>query len=209
MIFLKYDSRFMVGLRRLVDYAFLGLLWILASVPVITFGAATTAALLTAEITIQKDEGKMLTTFWEWFRKEFKEATILWLIQLPLLGIAAMNVWLVYNSQLSAVPRALIYVASGVIFCWIQLWFGYLSKFEDTVKTILGNTLRITLANLGSALLLGVLALAALTGTAALTLIMPPLAILVPGAYLLSCTAVFRKVFAPFLPKSEPEASGV
>lgn len=208
MNFLKYDSRFMVGLRRLVDYAFLGLLWILASVPVITFGAATTAALLTAEITIQKDEGKMLTTFWEWFRKEFKEATILWLIQLPLLCIAAMNVWLVYNSQLSAVPRALIYVASGVIFCWIQLWFGYLSKFEDTVKTILGNTLRITLANLGSALLLGVLALAALTGTAALTLIMPPLAILVPGAYLLSCTAVFRKVFAQFLPKSEPEASG-
>lgn len=207
MNFLKYDSRFMVGLRRLVDYICLGLLWMLASVPVITFGAATTAALLTAEINIRADEGKMTATFWKWFRKEFKEATILWLIQLPLLGITAMNVWLVYGSQLSAVPRALIYIASGVIFCWMQLWFGYLSKFEDTVKTILGNTLRIALANLSNSLLLGILALAALAGAAVLTLIMPPIALLVPGAYLMSCTAIFRKIFAQFLPSSEPAAS--
>lgn len=194
----------MVGLRRLVDYVCLGLLWMLASVPIITFGAATTAALLTVEINIRKEEGKMMATFWKWFRKEFKEATILWLIQLPLLGIAVINVWLVHNSQLAAVPQALTYGASGVIFCWIQLWFGYLSKFEDNIKTILSNTLRIALASLGSVLLLGVIALAALAGAAVLTLIMPPIAVLVPGAYLVSCTSVLRKIFAQFLPKSEP-----
>jgi len=54
MKFLNYDSPFMTGLRRGIDYICLGLLWMLASVPVITFGAATTGLLQTAEVAIDR-----------------------------------------------------------------------------------------------------------------------------------------------------------
>ena len=49
MNFLKYDSPFMKKLNMIVDYFLLGLLWLVTSIPVITFGAATTAAFFTAE----------------------------------------------------------------------------------------------------------------------------------------------------------------
>lgn len=63
MNFLKYDSPFMKKLNMIVDYFLLGLLWLVTSIPVITFGAATTAAFFTAEKSIHKENGKMLSTF--------------------------------------------------------------------------------------------------------------------------------------------------
>ena len=58
-----YDSPFMTGLRKLVNYVFVGILWVIASLPVITFGAATTAMFYTTENTVRKDDEKLLSTF--------------------------------------------------------------------------------------------------------------------------------------------------
>lgn len=46
MNFLKPGSPAMEHLQRAYDYFVLGLLWLLASVPILTFGAATTAMLI-------------------------------------------------------------------------------------------------------------------------------------------------------------------
>jgi len=44
MKFLRYDSPLMNKLRLLTDYMLVGLLWVIASIPVFTWGAATSAA---------------------------------------------------------------------------------------------------------------------------------------------------------------------
>ena len=193
----------MIGISHLVDYMWLGLLWAIASLPVITFGAATTAMLITAELSIKNDGGKVFTTFWTRFRREFKEATILWLIQVPLLIVVAVNIWVTYLFQFSTVISVLVYAVSAGVFCWLQLWFGYLSKFEDNVRCVLKNTLYIALGKLVYALLLGVLAVAALIALVLLPVLMPPLVLLVPGIYIIFCTAIQRKIFSPFIPHND------
>jgi len=80
----SYNNPFLTVLRRLVDYFLVGLLWVVASVPVITGGAALTAALQTIQTSIRKDEGHIVKTFWRQFRAEFKQATLLWLLTLIL-----------------------------------------------------------------------------------------------------------------------------
>lgn len=200
---LKNDSPLMIGISHLVDYMWLGLLWAIASLPVITFGAATTAMLITAELSIKNDGGKVFTTFWTRFRREFKEATILWLIQVPLLIVVAVNIWVTYLFQFSTVISVLVYAVSAGVFCWLQLWFGYLSKFEDNVRCVLKNTLYIALGKLVYALLLGVLAVAALIALVLLPVLMPPLVLLVPGIYIIFCTAIQRKIFSPFIPHND------
>ena len=69
MRFLNVNSPFMKYLNKLIDYMGVGILWIVFCVPVFTGGAATTAALLTVEISVRKEEGKILATFWKWFRR--------------------------------------------------------------------------------------------------------------------------------------------
>ena len=54
MNILRYDNFIMTGISRFADYVCLGILWIIASIPVITFGAAATAAIQTAENVIFK-----------------------------------------------------------------------------------------------------------------------------------------------------------
>ena len=211
MKFLSYDSPFMVAVRKLVDYALVGFLWIVSCIPIFTYGVATTAALQTAEIAIRKDEGPIWVTFWKRFRMEFKEATLLMLLWLPIQCFVVTNIWLVSKIQLSSGMQVLIYLSSGVLFCWSQLWFGYLSKFDDPIRVILGNTFRMILCNIGRTLLLLFISVIHITVAVMLLFLMPPLLMLVPGSYLLSYAAVIRKIFAKYLPeenkKGAPEES--
>ena len=203
MRFLNVNSPFMVFLNKLIDYMCIGILWVLFSFPIFTCGAATTAALLTMEISLHKEEGRILATFWKWFRKEFKEATLLWLIQVPIHLLVATNIWIVYISKLPTVLQALIYIATGLVFCWTQLWFGYLSKFEDRIKTVLQNTFRMSMVHVVRVLLLGVIAVIYAAAAVALFLMMPPLLVLLPGSYLLFYLSVISKIFARYLPREE------
>lgn len=207
MKFSSYDSPFMTNYRLLVDYILLGLLWIVACLPVITFGAATTAMLLTAEISLRKDEGKLFVTFWKHFGKEFKEATILWLIQILLLAVLTTNVWLLNFNLFPEILEIVIFAASVVVFCWIQLWLAYLSKFEDNVKTVLGNTFFMTMNNLGITVLLSLVIAVTVLAAVAAYLLVPPVLLLVPGAFILSYTAILRKLFSKYIPETEPASS--
>ena len=203
MRFLNVNSPFMAFVHKLIDYMCIGILWALFSIPIFSYGAATTAALLTMEISLHKEEGRILATFWKWFRKEFKEATLLWLIQIPVMILVLTNIWIVYISKMPNVLQVLIYLATGFIFSWTQLWFGYLSKFDDKIKAVLQNTFRMSLVHVGRVLLLGVIAVIYVAAAVVLFLMMPPLLVLLPGSYLLFYFSVISKIFARYLPQEE------
>ena len=207
MKFLNYDSPFMAFLRKLVDYMLVGILWVITCIPVFTYGAATTAALLTLEISIRKDGYGIWVTFWKWFRKDFKESTLLWLLWFPIQCIATANIWLVYQSQLAPWLQVVIYVATGFLFCWSQLWFGYLSKFDDRIPVVLGNTFRMILGSIGRAILIFLNLVIHIVAAVLLLLWMSPLLLLVPGSYLACYASLIGKLFAKYLPKSGEEES--
>ena len=195
MKFLAYNSPFMSTLGKIVDYMLLGLLWFFTSLPIITFGAATTAMLLTAEISLRKEEGKIAKTFFKHFKKEFKQATVLLLIQLPMFAILATNLWLLSKSESFGFFEILIGVASWAMICWIQLWFAYLSKFKDGVKMVLKNTFRIALSNLGRTSVMALVIVAALLVAEILSQLMPPLLLVIPGVFIMAYTTLMRSLF--------------
>ena len=203
MDFLKIDSPFMVRFQRICDYFLLGLLWMVASLPIVTFGAATTAMLQTAEFPIHKEGGKVFAPFCQYFRQEFKQATILWLIQLPLLVILAFNFYVVFSKQMTPVFRLLIGIASILEFCWLQLWFGYQGKFTDNIKTVILNTARLTLGNLGLTFGMAVLTSAALIAAFFLVFLLLPAILFIPGIYIILYTALFRRLIRKSFPPEE------
>ena len=200
MNFLKYDSPFMIKLRYFVDYILLGLLWLAASIPVITFGAATTAVFFTAEKSINQAEGKMLATFWKSFCREFKQATILWVIELLLLAVWGLNIYLLRGIKINDIIYMLLLLTALIEFGWIQLWFSYLSKFCDTIGVILINTFRISITNFPRVLLLTIISVAAIIGLVIALIHFSPLPLFIPGIYLLLTSNILRKIFIAYLP---------
>lgn len=201
MKFLNYESRIMSFLTDLTDYLLVGLLWLLFSVPVVTFGAATTAMLYTTGKAIRQGEGNVFPTFWEAFRREFKQATVLWLLAVPLLLVVGVNFSLIMQGD---VPKALCFVllpAMVLILGWIQLWFGYLSRFGDTTKVILFNTFRMTVGSFLWVLALLVLLAATVALAMEILMIAAPLLLVVPGLYAMFADKLLEKAFKKYLPQ--------
>ena len=202
----SYNNPFLTVLRRLVDYFLVGLLWVAASVPVITGGAALTAALQTIQTSIRKDEGHIVKTFWRQFRAEFKQATLLWLLTLVLDGILFLNFCIIRDIEMPVVFEILGYVACLLAFLWMQLWFGYMSAFADNTKTLLHNTFRMVIGSPVLTLLAGVLPFAAAIIAYVSLLTISLLLFIVPACYLFLYAALMRKLFSRYLPAEEKEA---
>lgn len=194
----KYDSPFMTGFRRVVDYMFLGLLWVIASLPILTFGAATAAALRTAEVSIRQNDGGIFKPFWSYFRQEFKQATILWIIELPVLEFVLVDLLIVRYLKVPAMVQILIIVMCLLAFCWLQLWFGYQSRIKDKIGMVLLNTFRMTMSNFGRTLLMAVLTVVCIVGAYFALFLLPPLLLIIPGTYITVYTYLLRKIFARY-----------
>lgn len=73
------QNKFFIFMEKVMDLCFLGILWAVFSLPVITAGAST-AALFWYTLQLTRDEeGYVWKTFWKGFKKNFVSATILWI----------------------------------------------------------------------------------------------------------------------------------
>ena len=64
---------------KLFDLWMLGLLWLVCSIPLITIGASTTALYYAVTHSVKSDDGYASRMFFRSFRRNFRQATILWL----------------------------------------------------------------------------------------------------------------------------------
>ena len=205
MKFLSYDSPLISTLRRLMDYFTVSLLWIIASIPVITGGAAFVAALQTIRTSIQKDEGHIFSSFWKQFRAEFKQATVLWLLQLALSALLFLNFCLIRDNEMHILFQVLGYIAITAVFLWIQLWLGYLSNFEDSTKILLHNTFLIALSSFWRTLLAGILPIAFAIACYLSFFTISPLLFILPACYLALHVRLMKKLFSRYLSAEEKE----
>ena len=92
--FFAYDAPLSRVLNRIGDLISLSLLWLAASLPVVTAGAATTALY---QVTLQIHSGGRYTVtgFWTAFRQHFRRATFLWLPLLLWSGVLLLNFGLI------------------------------------------------------------------------------------------------------------------
>ena len=200
------DNPLMIWLRKITDYMILGFFWLVISLPVVTFGASTTAMLVTGEKVIRKEEGKLFSVFWTCFRKEFRQATLLWLLQIPILAMVLVDMAIVVEPEHHTALRILLAAAALFMSCWVQLWFGYLGKFQDTIGTLLRNTLKMTVADFGKVFLLAVLAMAAMAAAYALIFLMPPLLPLLWAFYQILAGKLLSSVFCRYTPEEVPSS---
>ena len=203
MSLFNYDNPVITIFHKITDFLLLGMLWILASIPLLTFGAATTAMYYTAHTSIHKEAGSLWSTFWSCFRREFKQATGLWLISLLVSLPLALNIFLLWKVPLNGIVFALLLATVLLGTAWMQLWYGYLSKIADSTGILLINTFRIALGSLHKLLVLVLINLTSIVAAVLSFFFAFPVLLLIPGIYVALSGIMLRKIFDPYLPKED------
>ena len=95
------ENTFWNFMGKVTDVACMSILWLLTSLPIVTIGASTAAFYSFTLDAVQDGEGAVLRSYFTAFRKNFKNATVLWLLQLILTVFLAVNLFAAWNFYLA------------------------------------------------------------------------------------------------------------
>ena len=191
------ESPVMGCLFKVFDAIVLGLLWVVCSLPVVTMGAASAALYIATRRCLVRGESYLLRTFFRAFRENWKQATLVWLLALSLLGLLALDAAMFRSMAANG-----LYWVILALFCLVLTWSAYLLAYCARCQGTAAEVLRISfqLLVLHPIPALGVLL--PLVGGIALALIAPGLVFFLPAPV---CWLESRTIEAVFRLHMRPE----
>ncbi len=134
-------------ITRLVYSAYLNILWMICCIPIVTIGASTTALYQMTLKMAKNEEGRLTSGFFNAFKENFRQSTIVWLILLALGILLGVDGYVFYHMRFENVFWAVGTAAFLVLivgYCIILLWvFPILSRFENTTFQTIKNALMV------------------------------------------------------------------
>ena len=147
----KIDSPIINFLSRLVDIVVLNLLFLICSIPVVTMGASLTAMYYVTVKMVKNEESYIWRDFFKSFKQNFKQATIIWCLNLFAIVVLVVDVLVVYRG-ISGEHSSMLLIAvifMGIILTAEMLYvYPVLSHFENSVKNTIRNAFILALGNL-------------------------------------------------------------
>ena len=113
MKFFSVDSPLYKFMNRLMDVFKLNCMWLLCSLPIVTMGAATTAAYTITLKMVEDEEGYIAGPFWKEFKANLKKGSILGVIGM----VASYAVYLDFQLYHAAKHHKILVPASTKDFC--------------------------------------------------------------------------------------------
>ena len=204
---INFNSRLYHYMSKLAECMILSFLWIALSLPVITFGAATSALYYCVVKVVRKDEGSSLKDFWHAFKSNLNQSTLVVLLSFAI-GVLVV---VLGSAVYAAVPQAntlkniyvmyIILAAFGI--AWMHYAFSYIARFEASFKTVLKNSLIICLMNLPSSLsfvilFVGIIVVMIMTAPASGAALF-----VLPAIYALVTSFLLERVYRKYMPAEE------
>lgn len=209
----NYDNKFSQGLSKVFDILYVSVLWVLACIPIVTIGAATTALYYTVNKVVRHGRGYIWKDFWGAFRSNFKQSTIVWLVVMAASALLIFDTYVMWHVAAAGQSIGKIYLFFTIVEIFVVMWaiylFSYIARFENTTKATMKNAFIITFANLPRTLLM----LAVLLLGVFLVYLFTYSIVLVPGlcALLISypMETIFRKYMSEEERAAEDERNGI
>lgn len=194
----KSDTLFAKFMNKLADVLLIGILWVVFSVPVITSGAASTAAYYAMAKCVRHNTGYVFREFWRSFKLNFKHTVLLSIAFWGLMAAAAIEIYMVWSvrSQLNdALFVILVFVAfliGGLAIYVCPVISRFDKRFGDLFKTSAFLFFKyLPLTVLGVALFVA----------AGIGVYLMPWAILVfPGIYMWAVSFPMEKILRKMMP---------
>ena len=190
-------SPFQRFLNKMADLLILNIITMLMCLPIITAGAALTAMHYVLLKMVRGEEGYILKSFFRSFKREFRQATVLWILYVALAALMASNLVLVLQGSGRYpiwLPSSIVVVAVLELMFMIYT-FAMLSRFDDTIYHTLLNAVTLTFAELPRSLEMAVITIIPLIAFFRVSILLPVLILFglsVPGY---ACAMIYDPVF--------------
>ncbi|MDE6386997.1 MAG: DUF624 domain-containing protein [Lachnospiraceae bacterium] len=152
------DSPVMRFLNRVGDMMILNLMMIICCIPIITIGAAYTAMHYVVLKMIRGEEGYLIKGFFKSFARNFKQATLLWILMLLVILVFIGDAFIFsYSGVVFPKPLVITVIAVAIVLFMITMYvFPLLARFDNTIKNTIKNAALLAVANLPKTILMAV-----------------------------------------------------
>lgn len=135
------NSPVIAFLNKMTDLILLNVLWLLCCLPVLTAGAATTAAYYVSITSIRCGDGYVIRRFFGSFKKNFRQITPVWLVILvcSLIMTADMLFWYRQDNTFGKTMFIISGVVAFLFLIWILWIFPVFAKLEGKTGELLKN----------------------------------------------------------------------
>ena len=154
------DGHLYKFINRLVDMFKLNMMWLLCSLPIVTMGAATTAAYTITLKMVNEEEGYIAGPFWKEFKANIKKGSIIGVIFL----VALYAIYLDFQLFQVAEKHNIMFLIVGVIAIYLLFMhtvyaFPLLARYENSVINTMQNSYSIAAKFLGKTFFLALILL--------------------------------------------------
>ena len=153
----NYENPFIQFLVRVGDLMILNLLFILCSLPVVTLGASLTALHRVTQNMLFEQEEPLIKAFFRAFRQNFKQSTLVWLVELVVIVSLVCDVLLVMAYFNGGLAKAM-YILVAVLAILVAGVFSYLmpliARYENGTRQQVNNAVVLAIIKLPKTLLL-------------------------------------------------------
>lgn len=209
------SSGFFQKLTKLGDLFALSIMYVVSCLPVITYGAATTALYYTTMKLAEDKESYIWKDYLNSFRQNFRQATVIWVIYFCACALVVADFILgggIVQPQVASMV-GIMAVVLGIFLVLVGLYvFPLLARFENTVPQMLKNSLLIAVRHFLSTVMIALIhAVPLLVAFVSVAVFIRAFLVMMlflagPLAYLES--KVFVRVFYNYYPKTEKIEAG-
>ena len=180
-------------IEKFFDVAALSIIWLIASLPLVTIGASTAALYYTVNKVIRQERGYLLQEFIHSFKLNFKEGTVLWLILGGISFLLQLNIGILYS-----LTDGLLGLFFIIFYIFLNIWaagvgiyaFPILSRFDMNFGWILKLAIYMTVRYLPATLLLLII----LAVSLGLVYYLPLLLILIPSGVIYGISFIMEPI---------------
>lgn len=204
---LNPEAPVMLFITRVAYTMYLGVLWLIFCIPIITVGASTTALFTVTLKMVKNEEGAVTSQFFHAFKSNFKQSTIVWLIML-VLGIAlGVDGYVLYRLRfenkfwtLLTAIYLIVLAAYAIISMYI---YPLMAHFENTIPAMFKNSIMIGMRYLVCTAIMA----AIYFGMACIVInVLTPLIVFAEGLCAYFCSYLLSNVFAACEGKKEDKS---
>ena len=144
-------QRFLNKFNLFGDLFVLNVYFFVTCLPIITIGASLTALYTVTNKLVRNEEGAIRTEYFKSFKSNFKQATIIWLIDIFCIIFLMFQLFYYQTHQNGMSKFLFIFMGMEFVIMAFEmpLQFPLLSRYENTVPMIMLNSLILALNNLG------------------------------------------------------------
>lgn len=137
-------------LTRVFDFIVLNVLWVLCSVPIITIGASTTALYSMMLKIVANEEGYIIRGFFEDFKKNFRQSTLVWMILVILGIILRMDFAILCTApeRVAKIGNVLLGIVALFYLSVVSFVFPLIARFENSTFHMIKNAILIPVSRL-------------------------------------------------------------